>query len=709
MKRKAKKSARGPSTKARDAEKKSKRGAGAWPRPNAHGVYARDKATVLRFAAPPFSAEIALLQVGPRAWAAGYDFLEHGAAGGSQGAGISAKRAAPDAAAAFAEPALYFAEHRAKEKNGRPALAAYLDWCLGFVGSTGPHAARLAEIRKTLSDVVPAKPAIGSTAPYLLDPPPAYDLAAAAGTGKDAGTVARLDPAKIRLTFPNPRRIAPAAEDQAAFAESIAALGVLQSVLVRPLKGTPGEYELVAGKRRLTTLLELVKAGRRPKADTIPAAIRDLDDVGAHLAALAENESRADMHPLDVAEGYAGAVAQGVKTADIARVARRTQRWVQMRIKVATHLPPEAKAALAADKINVSQAEALAAIDDERIRVSLTKEVLKAATAYGRNDNGAYFAFTMDAKRIAEKARSALAKRKRAAEQRAAEKKGGTAKRKGASPGGVVAPKPKVYPQPDKDGRYKWPKREPWREHRGEVLVVGTVSLGVEPGKDRFANDRCVAAWYWKVGAAPEIAEPLTAEGGIHTSGHAATAAAADRAIESLLTHAAPKDPAIARAFLRDLAQFIGQNWRDRERKELMQKLDARQAALFPPAAEVSRGAAEKKAEPASSAPRALAEGPRAPDPRATQPIAAPDKSAPLAEKLQVPGVWRRLPEFKGAIVVCGQSQTPPRHPDAAKIDMPDEIVVEHGGHFCAYGFLSAVDPKAAAALGGETAKKKAA
>ena len=76
---------------------------------------------------------------------------------------------------------------------------------------------------------------------------------------------------------------------------SIAEMGVLQPVLVRPL---PDDlYELIAGERRW-------RAAQRAGLTTIPAVIRTTDDATSVEQALVENLHRQDLTPLEEAAAY---------------------------------------------------------------------------------------------------------------------------------------------------------------------------------------------------------------------------------------------------------------------------------------------------------------------------------------------------------------------------------------------------------------------
>ncbi|MFA7441029.1 MAG: ParB/RepB/Spo0J family partition protein [Sphingomonadaceae bacterium] len=81
----------------------------------------------------------------------------------------------------------------------------------------------------------------------------------------------------------------------AELADSIRIKGVLQPILVRPMEG--GRYEIVAGERRW-------RASQLAGLHDIPVIIRELGEGDSFEAALIENVQRADLNPLEEAEGY---------------------------------------------------------------------------------------------------------------------------------------------------------------------------------------------------------------------------------------------------------------------------------------------------------------------------------------------------------------------------------------------------------------------
>ena len=77
-------------------------------------------------------------------------------------------------------------------------------------------------------------------------------------------------------------------------ADSIAAQGVVQPIVVRPIE-TEGRYEIIAGERRW-------RASQQAGLDEIPVVIRDVPDQTAMAMALIENIQRDDLNPLEEAE-----------------------------------------------------------------------------------------------------------------------------------------------------------------------------------------------------------------------------------------------------------------------------------------------------------------------------------------------------------------------------------------------------------------------
>jgi ParB family chromosome partitioning protein len=101
----------------------------------------------------------------------------------------------------------------------------------------------------------------------------------------------------IEFVSPNPKnpRRSFAEAELADLAQSIREHGIVQPVLVR--RKPDGKYEIIAGERRW-------RAAQRAGLNEIPVLVRDVDDRTALELAIIENVQRADLNPVEEAQGY---------------------------------------------------------------------------------------------------------------------------------------------------------------------------------------------------------------------------------------------------------------------------------------------------------------------------------------------------------------------------------------------------------------------
>lgn len=151
-------------------------------------------------------------------------------------------------------------------------------------------------------------------------------LAAILPSGAPEGPELRELP--VELIRPNPRqprtRIPP--ETLKGLAESIAAAGLVQPLLVRPLAG--GGYELIAGERRW-------RAAREAGLATVPAVVGDGDEARRLEMALVENVVREDLSPVDEARACAALVEElGLSKEELARRLGRSRAAISNLIRL---------------------------------------------------------------------------------------------------------------------------------------------------------------------------------------------------------------------------------------------------------------------------------------------------------------------------------------------------------------------------------------
>ncbi len=133
-------------------------------------------------------------------------------------------------------------------------------------------------------------------------------------------------------------------------ARSIAARGVLQPVIVRPLAG--GRYQLVAGERRW-------RAAQKAQLHEIPALVRDLEEREVMALALIENIQREDLNPVEEARAYRRlGEMDDLPQGEIARLVGRSRSHVANFMRLLS-LPSEVLGHLEAGRLDMGHARAL--------------------------------------------------------------------------------------------------------------------------------------------------------------------------------------------------------------------------------------------------------------------------------------------------------------------------------------------------------------
>jgi ParB family chromosome partitioning protein len=180
------------------------------------------------------------------------------------------------------------------------------------------------------------------------------DAPAAAPAGSAEG-VREIDIASIQPNPRQPRRVfaeGPLAE----LADSIAARGVLQPILVRPT-AEEGRFEIVAGERRW-------RAAQRAQLHKIPAIVRSFDEAGTAEVALIENVQRADLGPLEEADAYAALVERfGHKPEEVGKLVGKSRSHVSNLLRL-RDLPESVRAHLEAGTLTMGHARAIASSAD---------------------------------------------------------------------------------------------------------------------------------------------------------------------------------------------------------------------------------------------------------------------------------------------------------------------------------------------------------
>ena len=148
---------------------------------------------------------------------------------------------------------------------------------------------------------------------------------------------------------------------------SIKASGLLQPIVVRALGND--KWELVAGERRL-------RAVRRLGWTEIPVVVRDFDDRAMLTLALVENLQRADLNPLEEAEGFQRLIDEfGLTQQQVADAVGKDRTSITNLLRILT-LQPAVKQLVAQGHISAGHARGLLPIKDELRQLELANEIV---------------------------------------------------------------------------------------------------------------------------------------------------------------------------------------------------------------------------------------------------------------------------------------------------------------------------------------------
>lgn len=217
-----------------------------------------------------------------------------------------------------------------------------------------------------------ARPKLGRGLAALLGDV-AAPVAAASSSGSaqpvTAGVAGPVSSLSVDVLVPGPfqprQDMEPGALEE--LAESIRARGILQPILVRPDPGKKGQYQIIAGERRW-------RAAQLAQCHTVPVHVRDLDEVDAMAAALVENLQRADLNPIEEADGFSRLMEDYSLTQDeLAKAIGKSRPHVANTMRL-LRLPESVRKAVGAGALSAGHARALLAHPDP---IAAAKEVIE--------------------------------------------------------------------------------------------------------------------------------------------------------------------------------------------------------------------------------------------------------------------------------------------------------------------------------------------
>ncbi|AKT50858.1 ParB/RepB/Spo0J family partition protein [Arsenicicoccus sp. oral taxon 190] len=164
-------------------------------------------------------------------------------------------------------------------------------------------------------------------------------------------------------------------DDMSELVHSVREIGVLQPIVVRPLREAAhpdhpdAEYELIMGERRW-------RATQAAGLATVPAIVRQTDDDEMLRHALLENLHRAQLNPLEEAAAYQQLLEDfGCTHDELASKLGRSRPQISNTIRL-LRLPPLVARRVAAGVLSAGHARALLGLDDAAAMERLAQRIV---------------------------------------------------------------------------------------------------------------------------------------------------------------------------------------------------------------------------------------------------------------------------------------------------------------------------------------------
>jgi ParB family transcriptional regulator, chromosome partitioning protein len=255
------------------------------------------------------------------------------------------------------------------------------------------HDPKRRALGRGLEALLPTRPA--------TPPPPA---AQAESTGKPLEIRLELierNPYQTRTSF-DPAKLTE-------LAQSIAATGVVQPIIVRPLPG--GRYQLINGERRLLASKEAGKA-------TIPSIVRQVSDELAMEMTIVENLQRADLNPMEQARAYQRLSQEFKMTQEQMAVRTGVQRASVANFLRLLKLPEAIQQKVEAAELSFGHARTLLALDSAEAITAAAQKVMALSMSVRQTETYVQGLLNPEAKVKQEKAEEVIDPNVREAQDR---------------------------------------------------------------------------------------------------------------------------------------------------------------------------------------------------------------------------------------------------------------------------------------------------
>lgn len=206
-------------------------------------------------------------------------------------------------------------------------------------------------------------------------------------SGVDRVAVRQIPLVQIGVNPDQPRKTFSETELEE-LAASIREKGVLQPILLRPVKNRDYNYEIVAGERRY-------RASKMAGLAEIPALVKNLANENAMEIALIENVQRENLNPIEESAAYLNLMDKCEYTlADVSRLIGKSESYIRNLIRL-NNLPESVKKMVEEGALSASHARAIAvaenpeemarAIVENKMSVADTEKEVKKVSRSGKS------------------------------------------------------------------------------------------------------------------------------------------------------------------------------------------------------------------------------------------------------------------------------------------------------------------------------------
>jgi ParB family chromosome partitioning protein len=151
--------------------------------------------------------------------------------------------------------------------------------------------------------------------------------------------------------------------------DSIRARGVVQPIVVRPVNGEAGGFEIIAGERRW-------RAAQAAALHEIPVIVRDMTDQQALEVAIIENVQRTDLNAIEEAAGYRQLIdAYKYQQDELAGIVGKSRSHLANTLRL-LKLPASVQELVRGGALSAGHARALVGLDDAE---QLARDIVKRA------------------------------------------------------------------------------------------------------------------------------------------------------------------------------------------------------------------------------------------------------------------------------------------------------------------------------------------